>query len=161
MTRSFPSGDLRASDAERDAALAELSEHFQSGRLTQDEFDDRSGRALAARTGNDLRELFTDLPDPGAPSGLASPSAEAEAEADPGAPEAEPGPESAVVPPAPAPVARGGQWSAGRIVIGGVIAAIILGNVSVNVGHHAVNHSSYGWIVPVVILLIIFRRLGR
>ncbi len=60
--RGFPRGDLRVSDGERDQAVAELSEHFQAGRLTQDEFDDRSGRALQARTGGDLDGLFTDLP---------------------------------------------------------------------------------------------------
>jgi Domain of unknown function (DUF1707) len=60
--RGFPLGDLRVSDAERDLALAELSEHYQSGRLTAGEFDERSGRALRARTGDQLRALFTDLP---------------------------------------------------------------------------------------------------
>ena len=60
--RSFPRGDLRVSDADRDRAVAELSEHFQTGRLTQEEFEDRSGRALQARTGGELSELFTDLP---------------------------------------------------------------------------------------------------
>src|SRR6516225_813845 len=60
--RSFPRGDLRVSDADRDRAVAELSEHFQTGRLTHEEFEDRSGRALQARTGGELSELFTDLP---------------------------------------------------------------------------------------------------
>jgi len=61
-TRGFPRSDIRVSDAERDQAIAELSEHFQAGRLTQDEFDDRSGHALKARTGGDLGGLFADLP---------------------------------------------------------------------------------------------------
>ena len=56
-SRSFPRGEIRVSDAERDLAVAELSEHFQAGRLSQDEFDDRSGRALQARTGADLNTL--------------------------------------------------------------------------------------------------------
>jgi hypothetical protein len=56
------SGDLRVSDADRDAALAELSEHFQAGRITSEEFDERSGRALRARTERELADLFTDLP---------------------------------------------------------------------------------------------------
>jgi hypothetical protein len=60
--RGFPSGELRASDADRDLALAELSEHFQTGRLTQDEFGDRSARALQAKTSRELSELFIDLP---------------------------------------------------------------------------------------------------
>jgi len=50
------------SDAERDAAVTELSEHFQAGRLDQAEFDDRTGRALRARTESDLDELLADLP---------------------------------------------------------------------------------------------------
>ena len=44
------SGDLRASDAEREAAVAHLREHGAAGRLTMDELDDRSARAYAART---------------------------------------------------------------------------------------------------------------
>jgi hypothetical protein len=58
----FPPDGIRVSDADRDLALAELSEHFQTGRLTKEEFDDRSGRALRARTGRELGELFGDLP---------------------------------------------------------------------------------------------------
>jgi len=38
-----------------------MSEAFQAGRITADEFDQRSGRALSARTGKELTELFTDL----------------------------------------------------------------------------------------------------
>ena len=64
QTQGFPPGEMRASDADRDLALAELSEHFQTGRLTQEEFDERSARALRARTGRELSELFTDLPGP-------------------------------------------------------------------------------------------------
>lgn len=61
-SRSYPPGDLRVSDSDRDAALAELSEHFQAGRLTAAELDDRAGRALAARTGRELDDLMSDLP---------------------------------------------------------------------------------------------------
>jgi hypothetical protein len=60
--RAYAAGDLRVSDADRDRALAELSEHFQAGRLTADELEDRTGRALSARTGNDLAVLLADLP---------------------------------------------------------------------------------------------------
>ena len=62
QAQGFPSGEMRASDADRDLALAELSEHFQTGRLTREEFDERSARALQARTGRELSELFADLP---------------------------------------------------------------------------------------------------
>ena len=67
-TPAYPRGQLRVSDADRDRAVAELSEHFQAGRLTQDEFEDRTGQALQARTGQDLTTLFADLPRPPAPA---------------------------------------------------------------------------------------------
>ena len=54
--------DMKASDADRDAALSELSEHFQAGRLTAAEFDERAGQALAARTWGELKDLLRDLP---------------------------------------------------------------------------------------------------
>jgi hypothetical protein len=53
---------MRASDADRDAVLAELSEHFQAGRLTADELEERTGQALQARTFGDLARLTADLP---------------------------------------------------------------------------------------------------
>jgi hypothetical protein len=61
-TKGYLSGSMRVSDADRDRAIAELSEHYQAGRLTTEEFEDRSGRALQARTTADLADLFTDLP---------------------------------------------------------------------------------------------------
>jgi len=54
--------EMRASDADRDMVLSELSEHFQAGRLTAAEFDERAGQALAARTWGELRDLLRDLP---------------------------------------------------------------------------------------------------
>jgi hypothetical protein len=59
---------MRASDAERDAVVAALGEHFQAGRLTSEELDDRMGRALAARTLPELADLTADLPSSGLPS---------------------------------------------------------------------------------------------
>jgi hypothetical protein len=53
---------MRASDADRDAVVSDLSEHFQAGRLTKAEFDERTGQALTARTWGELRELLADLP---------------------------------------------------------------------------------------------------
>jgi len=60
-SRNYPPDDQRVSDAHRDHAVSELSEAFQTGRITADEFEQRSGRALSARTGKDLTDLFTDL----------------------------------------------------------------------------------------------------
>jgi hypothetical protein len=60
--RSFPPGDLRVSDGDRDRALLELTEAYQVGRITAEEFDHRSMRALSARTGKELGALLADLP---------------------------------------------------------------------------------------------------
>ena len=57
----------RMSDADRDAAVAMLREHFEAGRLDQTEFSDRLDKALAARYAVDLAPLFGDLPDPRPP----------------------------------------------------------------------------------------------
>jgi hypothetical protein len=62
VTRNYPAGDLRVGDADRDRALSELSEAFQTGRITSSEFDQRSQRALDARTGDELTALLADLP---------------------------------------------------------------------------------------------------
>jgi hypothetical protein len=59
--RAYPPDDQRVSDTDRDHAVSELSEAFEVGRITADEFDQRSGRALSARTGKELTDLFTDL----------------------------------------------------------------------------------------------------
>ena len=62
MTRNYRPAAMRASDADRDAVVSDLSEHFQAGRLTAGEFDERTGRALTARTWGELGELASDLP---------------------------------------------------------------------------------------------------
>jgi Domain of unknown function (DUF1707) len=137
-SKSFPSGGIRVSDADRDQAIAELSEHFQAGRLTQEEFEDRSGRALQARTGDDLAALFTDLPGRGTP---------------------------------PVPAAGGpvfGASGAGdlnrmshlpmaRLIILGVLAVIIVGNVLGGIA----GHIGFGWLIPVVVIGSLFVRLAR
>lgn len=69
--------NLRVSDADRDQAAAELGEHYQAGRLDQEEFDERLTAALRARTRGELDQLLDDLPaarrpDPPLPSGHAA-----------------------------------------------------------------------------------------
>lgn len=59
---SVPGSSMRASDADRDRVLGELSQHFQAGRITADELDERNGRALSARTLGELGALLADLP---------------------------------------------------------------------------------------------------
>jgi Domain of unknown function (DUF1707) len=133
-SRSFPRGGIRVSDADRDRAVSELGEHFQTGRLTQDEFEDRSGQALRARTGEDLSALFTDLPQR---------------------------PPAQDLQPAPDPAYRAGRPGAARAVIALVILAVIAANVvGANSGHE--HGHGFGWLVPVLILGFVFLRLiGR
>ncbi len=56
---------IRASDGERDQVVAQLQRDFADGRLTQAEFEDRVGAALAARTRDQLHALTADLPGAG------------------------------------------------------------------------------------------------
>lgn len=57
-----PDDSLRVSDAERDATLRTLGDHAAVGRLTLDELEERSHRALAAKTRGELATLISDLP---------------------------------------------------------------------------------------------------
>ncbi len=73
-----PDATPRASDAERNHAIDRLRAAYVEGRLDQEEFDERSGMALTAKTIGQLERLFDDLPashtrgglahQPGAPS---------------------------------------------------------------------------------------------
>lgn len=56
--------DTRIGDAERDAAMVQLREHFVAGRLTLDELTERIDGALAAKTQRHIDRLFADLPGP-------------------------------------------------------------------------------------------------
>ncbi|HET9967393.1 MAG TPA: DUF1707 domain-containing protein, partial [Streptosporangiaceae bacterium] len=57
-----PDDSLRVSDAERDQTLRVLGDHAAVGRLTLDELEERSSRALAAKTRGELATLIGDLP---------------------------------------------------------------------------------------------------
>jgi hypothetical protein len=61
-------GHLRASHADREYVLDTLKDAFVDGRLTRDELDLRTGRALASRTYADLAALTADLPAGPAPA---------------------------------------------------------------------------------------------
>lgn len=54
----------RVGDADREAAVSALADHYAAGRLTKEEFDERSEQAWAARTASGLWPLFADLPRP-------------------------------------------------------------------------------------------------
>jgi hypothetical protein len=128
---SQPSG-LRVSDADRDRALAELSEHFQAGRLTADEHEERMSLALKARTAGDLAELFTDLPRK--PSAMAGPA---------------PQPAGPVLPPASSLPARFNPVLVVPVVI---LAALVLGGF----------FSGHPFVIglgPVILVLLIVRGL--
>jgi hypothetical protein len=56
--------DLRVGDAERDAAMAQLREHFVAGRLSFDELTERIDAALTAKTQRQIDSLMADLPRP-------------------------------------------------------------------------------------------------
>jgi len=135
--RGYPPGNLRVSDADRDRAIAELARSFQVGRLTATELDERSGRALRARTGNDLADLLADLPPDTAPAR---------------APAAAPSP-------ADSPrLSR--SWtrrmSVTPFVIGFVIAAVI---VVLNRFPHGHYHPAA--LLPIFVALLVVRRLAR
>jgi hypothetical protein len=53
---------LRISDADRDAATAQLGDHFAQGRLTADELHARLNLALGAVTRRDIGRATQDLP---------------------------------------------------------------------------------------------------
>jgi Domain of unknown function (DUF1707) len=122
--------EMRASDSDRDAVVSDLSEHFQAGRLTAEEFDQRTGRALAARTWGELKDLLADLP-------AARPA-----------------------PHAPAATSSGArpQPSQGRftppvlaVLAGMVITSAVLANVT---------HGRWGFVWPLLVVLFIARRLS-
>jgi hypothetical protein len=57
----------RIGDAEREAAVTALGEHYAAGRLSKEEFDERADQAWTARTASGLWPLFADLPRPSSP----------------------------------------------------------------------------------------------
>jgi hypothetical protein len=130
-TRDHPSGSLRVSDADRDRAIAELSEHYQAGRLTTEEFEDRTGRALAARTSADLAALFTDLPRRQAPVTSTAPP-----------------------PISPGPASPGRFWPARVPVVPVAILAVVV--VLALLGGHPFH---FAWL-PVVAFIVIMLLVG-
>jgi hypothetical protein len=58
---------LRAADRDRDEVAEILREQYAQGRLTLEEFGERSAAAVSARTMGELRALTADLPAPAEP----------------------------------------------------------------------------------------------
>jgi len=137
-------GDLRVSDADRDRAMAELSEHFQAGRLYGDEFEERSGRALQARTARELADLFADLP-----------RDRAQAQGPGPVPAAWSWCEGGVAP---------AHFSRGPGVLVGVVAFSLIAFIAdVVAGHHGLGPSGYGGsgVAGIVVVLLVVRFVAR
>lgn len=123
---------VRIGDAERESAVAALGEHYASGRLTKDEFDERSAQAYEARTSADLWPLFGDLPHP---SRVAA-----------SFPRPTPGP------PRPHQSRSAGRntWWAGAKVMPVLLVLVAL-----------VAFTSMPWFVPVIVAGILFMKFSR
>jgi Domain of unknown function (DUF1707) len=53
---------IRASDVDREVVVATLRDAYTAGRLTLEEFDERTSAAYAGKTWGELRKLTEDLP---------------------------------------------------------------------------------------------------
>ena len=129
-----PAAQLRASDADRDAVVAALSEHYQAGRLSSDELGERTGAALSARTYGELTALTEDLPGP-APAG-----------------------QRPATPPAGPPVLSGGHR--GPVAVLAVLAAVLIAGAAFALlvpGHHGAG--AWG-VVPVVLIIARLARIA-
>lgn len=143
-SRRFPDGSLRVSDAERDRALSELSGHYQAGRISSEEFDERSGRALRARTGQELASLFDDLPQDQTP--LLDPALGANWAA------------------RPVPDLTSPRWvanPAGRVTVPVIRMVVAVAVVAVLFGWISVGHRPAGLVVPLLLIALIVRRIVR
>jgi hypothetical protein len=112
-----PQPQLRASDADREAAAERLRQACLEGRLDSDELDQRLGDAYSARWTADLQRLTADVTPP--------------------APAAPPAPAPYAAAPAPGPETNGlaiASLTAGILWIGwlGSIAAVIFGHVALS-----------------------------
>jgi len=67
---------IRLSDSEREAAAADLGEHFAQGRLTAEEHGERLERIWGARTRGEIAPIFSDLPSPYSSVAVAPPPRE-------------------------------------------------------------------------------------
>jgi hypothetical protein len=57
-----PGGPIRIGDQEREDAVTRLGAHYEAGRLSAEEHQERVGEALQAKTAAELAALFADLP---------------------------------------------------------------------------------------------------
>ncbi len=127
------------SDADRDAAVTELSDHFQAGRLEQAEFDDRTGRALRARTESDLDELLADLP--------RTPATQA-------------GPQLPAAPQAPLPRATLPRVLLPVLVVAALVTTTLVGGAFGGWHHYGGPGIVLWWLIPLMALRLLWWRRG-
>ena len=104
---------IRAGDADRQAVVDRLTEHYTAGRLDTSEFDERVTKAYAATYLDEFTPLFADLPEQG-PTGRRPGQSRPFADARPWTP---PPPGFGHAPGGPGSWAGSGQWpnrAAGR-----------------------------------------------
>ena len=76
--RAMAPHGLRIGHAERDAAAADLGEHYVAGRLSLDELHERLGAVFTAKTYGQLTKIMADLPRlrlPASQGGMTAPNA--------------------------------------------------------------------------------------
>ena len=142
-------GQMRASDAERDAVVARLTEGFAVGRLSHDTFVYRMSAVLRTRHRADLPVLHADLPatpqEPGRPGRAAALLGRLRA-AWPRAPRPprQPAP-SRLVPPAPLAFPRGAgdSFSIGR----SAGCDLTIADMTVSRVHATLKRTADGWLV--------------
>ena len=64
MDDTGDAGAQRIGSAERELSIGQLRQHYEAGRLTPEEYEDRSVRASRAMTWAEIVPLFADLPEP-------------------------------------------------------------------------------------------------
>jgi Domain of unknown function (DUF1707) len=64
--------DVRVGDVERAAVVERLAAHFRDGRIDEEELEERTAAANAARTRGDLVAIEADLPAPPRPVDLSA-----------------------------------------------------------------------------------------
>lgn len=131
-------GAIRASDSDRENVVEILRAAYADGRLTLDEFDDRTTAAYGAKTWGELRELTRDLP---AGAGLAA--AAARGRGRPAAPMGSLPAGTAPLRPARAPS------------MFPVLPLVILFLVLAGAGHTS------ALIIPAIVILAVCMRMGR
>jgi MYXO-CTERM domain-containing protein len=139
----YPDQHMRVSDADRSDIADRLARHYGDGRLDQAEFDDRIGRAMAAKTVADFQGLFEDLPD--LPQEVADATGKA-----PGSPSA--------------PSYMGVQKQRPRHTLLGKVVLVALVLIALSIGWHAATDwwfHPWMWIAAIVLVVLAARRRRR